>query len=90
MDVKKKNNLEITMADTEPKSVTLVDEEEGPEMTLEEMKEEEQAVIQRQIEATNAQLETLEKMETRGNPLAGVSMTAQELAVRSLKLSDQN
>jgi len=70
------------MADTEPRSVTLVDEEEkeGPEMTHEEMKEEEQAVIQRQIEATNAQLDTLEQMEKNGNPLDGVSMTAEELA----------
>ena len=88
--MKKNNNLENTMADTEPRSVTLVDEEDGPEMTLEKMKEEEQAVIQRQIEATNAQLETLEKMETRGNRLEGVSMTAQELAVSILELSDQN
>ena len=49
MDVKKKNNLEITMADTEPKSVTLVDEEEGPEMTLEEMKEEEEPESEEEV-----------------------------------------
>eukprot|EP00092_Neocalanus_flemingeri_P013824 GFUD01014912.1.p1 GENE.GFUD01014912.1~~GFUD01014912.1.p1 ORF type:complete len:416 (+),score=136.93 GFUD01014912.1:74-1249(+) len=71
------------MATTEPRSVTLADEveEEGPEMTHEEMKEEEQAVIQRQIEATNAQLETLEQMEKNGNPLLnGASMTVEQLA----------
>jgi len=45
------------------------------EKTHEEMKEEEQAVIQRQIEATNAQLETLERMEASGNP----TMTEEEL-----------
>jgi len=61
------------MVDTEPRSVTLVGEERK-EMTHEEMKEEEHAVIQRQIEATNAQLETLEKMEAAGN-----SMTEEEL-----------
>ena len=70
------------MAATEPRSVTLVEEgEEGPEMTLEEMKAEEQAVIQRQLEATNAQLETLEAMEASGNPLEGVNMTEEELRV---------
>ena len=47
------------------------------EKTHEEMKEEEQAVIQRQIEATNAQLETLERMEASGNP----TMTEEELMV---------
>jgi len=70
------------MASTEPRSVTLVDgeeeKEEGPEMTLEEMKEEEQAVIQRQLESTNAQLETLDAMEASGNPING--MTEEELA----------
>ena len=82
MGVEQNKSRDI-MADTEPRSVTLVDEEEkeGPEMTHEEMKEEEQAVIQRQIEATNAQLDTLEQMEKNGNPLDGVSMTAEELAV---------
>ena len=69
------------MADTEPRSVTLVDQEEGPEMTLEEMKEEEQAVIQRQLESTNAQLEKLDAMEASGNPLEGVNMTEAELRV---------
>ena len=57
------------------------EEEEGPEMTLEEMKEEEQAVIQRQLESTNAQLEKLDAMEASGNPLEGVNMTEQELRV---------
>jgi len=66
------------MVDTEPKSVTLMGEERK-EMTHEEMKEEEHAVIQRQIEATNAQLETLEKMEAAGNSLDGVTMTEEEL-----------
>ena len=71
------------MADTQPRSVTLVEgeEEEGPDMTLEEMKEEEQAVIQRQLESTNAQLEKLDAMEASGNPLEGVNMTEQELRV---------
>jgi len=66
------------MVDTEPRSVTLMGEERK-EMTHEEMKEEEHAVIQRQIEATNAQLETLEKMEAAGNSLDGVTMTEEEL-----------
>ena len=57
------------------------EEEEGQEMTLEEMKEEEQAVIQRQLESTNAQLEKLDAMEASGNPLEGVNMTEQELRV---------
>ena len=57
------------------------EEEEGKEMTLEEMKEEEQAVIQRQLESTNAQLEKLDAMEASGNPLEGVNMTEQELRV---------
>ena len=38
---------------------------EEQEMTLEERKEEEQAVIQRQIEQTQAEMERLEAMEGR-------------------------
>jgi len=83
--------LKGTMATTEPRSVTLVDDDEGPEMTLEEMKEEEQAVIQRQLESTNAQLETLDKMEASGNPFAGAGaggMTVQELADAGIHITN--
>jgi len=77
------------MATTETGSEILVEQEEqGLDMSLEEMKEEEQAMIQRQIESTNAQLETLEKMEMNGNPLAGVSMTAQELAAAGIHVTN--
>lgn len=51
------------MADMEPGSVTLVEDEKEEEMSVEEMKEAEQEVIQRQIETTEAQLETLDQME---------------------------
>ena len=55
---------------------------EGAEVELshEQRKEEEQAVIQKKIEETEAQIEKLEKMETG----AGLNdMTLEELAVNS-------
>ena len=51
--------------------------EEMTEMSHVEKKEEEQAVIQRHIEATNAQLETLERIEASGNG----TLTEEELLV---------
>jgi len=65
------------MADSEVlENVTDVGEEEvtASEMTHEQKKEEEQAVIQRQIDATEAQMERLEQMETDESPIKGYTM----------------
>ena len=59
-----------------------VEDVEGAEVELshEQRKEEEQAVIQKKIDETEAQIEKLDKMETG----AGLNdMTLQELAVNS-------
>ena len=78
------------MADTEvlaaPESLPTAEapEEEitEPEMTHEQRKEEEQAVIQRHIERTEAQIEQLEQMESQ-DVVGGLSM--QELEVITVK-----
>ena len=65
------------MAESEVlENVTDVGEEEvtASEMTHEQKKEEEQAVIQRQIDATEAQMERLEQMETEESPIKGYTM----------------
>ena len=48
--------------------------EVADEMTHEQRKEEEQAVIQRQIDATEAQMERLEQMETDAGQVQGYTM----------------
>ena len=52
------------------------EEEEGPDMSPEELKETEQEVIRRQIETTEAQLETLERMEDEGDMLDEATIQA--------------
>merc|ERR1719435_685348 len=51
-------------------------------------KGEEQAVIQRQLESTNAQLEKLDAMEASGNPLEGVNMTEAELREAGIHITN--
>ena len=52
------------------------------EMTLEERKEEEQAVIQRQIEQTQAEMERLEAMEGSLGEAGAQGFNLQQLEVR--------
>ena len=78
------------MADVEaspevgPEVVTDVQEAvtEEKEMTHEERKEEEQAVIQRQIEQTQAEMERLEAMEGSLGEAGGQGFNLQQLEVR--------
>ena len=55
---------------------------EEQEMTLEERKEEEQAVIQRQIEQTQAEMERLEAMEGSLGEAGAQGFNLQQLEVR--------
>ena len=57
-------------------------EEAEKEMTLEERKEEEQAVIQRQIEQTQAEMERLEAMEGSLGEAGAQGFNLQQLEVR--------
>ena len=56
--------------------------QEEQEMTLEERKEEEQAVIQRQIEQTQAEMERLEAMEGSLGEAGAQGFNLQQLEVR--------
>ena len=65
-------------------------EEAEKEMTLEERKEEEQAVIQRQIEQTQAEMERLEAMEGSLGEAGSQGFNLQELEVRLLAIMKFN
>ena len=65
-------------------------EEAEKEMTLEERKEEEQAVIQRQIEQTQAEMERLEAMEGSLGEAGAQGFNLQELEVRLLAIMKFN
>ena len=61
---------------------------EEQEMTLEERKEEEQAVIQRQIEQTQAEMERLEAMEGSLGEAGAQGFNLQQLEVRLVMIDD--
>ena len=62
-------DAEVADNNTDVGEVEVVDE-----MTHEQRKEEEQAVIQRQIDATEAQMGRLEQMETDAGQVQGYTM----------------
>ena len=72
--------------DAAEEPLTAVEEQEmkqeEQEMTLEERKEEEQAVIQRQIEQTQAEMERLEAMEGSLGEAGAQGFNLQQLEVR--------
>ena len=63
---------------------------EEQEMTLEERKEEEQAVIQRQIEQTQAEMERLEAMEGSLGEAGAQGFNLQQLEVRLFMITCEN
>ena len=89
-------NFLKTMADVEAVPEVIVTEAvedpveavEEQEMTLEERKEEEQAVIQRQIEQTQAEMERLEAMEGSLGEAGAQGFNLQQLEVRLVMIDD--
>ena len=72
----------VEEADKAVEEVDKAVEEADKEMTLEERKEEEQAVIQRQIEQTQAEMERLDAMEGSLGEAGAQGFNLQQLEVR--------
>ena len=68
------------MADVAAEAAAVVNNDVTEEMTHDQKKEEEQAVIQRHIERTEEQIERLEQIENGGDTVAGLNL--QQLEVR--------
>ena len=82
VEVTAEEPLEADKGEAEAVEEQVMTQEEEQQMTLEERKEEEQAVIQRQIEQTQAEMERLEAMEGSLGEAGAQGFNLQQLEVR--------